>query len=114
MLIGGEMLDFKINKNTIKSYIRKLKEKGVKEVKIFLVSHFNGMIDCEEEINETRIIPLEEIEEDIKKDYVYIYLDTEKKLIEVRAFATFHYYIIDEKFEELKKVALAKFVAKNL
>jgi hypothetical protein len=107
-----KMYDFKINKNTFKSYIRKLKEKGIKEVKIFLVSQFN--VDCEEEINENRIIPLEEIEEDIKKDYVYVYLDLEKKLIEVRAFATFHYYITDENFEDFKKIALAKFIVKNV
>jgi fatty-acid desaturase len=108
------MYDFRINKNTIKAYINKLKEKGVKEVKIFLVSHFNGMIDCEEEIKEDRIITIEKLEEDIKKDYVYVYLDLEKKLIEVRAFATFHYYITDENFEDLKKIALAKFIAKGV
>jgi uncharacterized protein YehS (DUF1456 family) len=105
---------FRINKNTIKAYIKKLKEKGIKEVKIFLVSHFNGMIDCEEEINETHIVPLEKIEEDIKKNYVYVYLDTEKKVIEVRAFATFHYHIVDENFEDFKKIAFAKFIAKNV
>jgi len=104
----------RINKNTFKSYIKKLKEKGVKEVKIFLISHFNGMIDAEEEVNETRIIPIEEIEEDIKNDYVHVYLDLEKKSIEVRAFATFHYYITDENFEDFKKIALAKFIANSL
>jgi len=110
------MLDFKINKNTIKSYIRKLKEKGIKEVKIFLVSQFyefNGMIDGEE-INETRIVPIEQIEKDVKDKNVYFYLDVEKKVIEVRCFFKFCYHIIDENFEKLKKIALAKFVAKNL
>jgi tagatose-1,6-bisphosphate aldolase len=108
------MLDLKINKNTIKSYIRKLKEKGVKEVKIFLVSHFNSMTYCEEEINETRIVPIEQIEEYVKDKNVYFYLDVEKKVIEVRCFFKFCYHIIDENFEELKKAALTKFVAKNL
>jgi tagatose-1,6-bisphosphate aldolase len=108
------MLDFKINKNTFKSYIKKLKEKGIKEVKIFLVSQFNGMIDSEEEINETRIVPIEKIEEDIKYKDVYVYLDTDKKVIEVRAFASFHYHIIDENFEDFKKIVLTKFIAKSV
>ena len=108
-----KMYDFRINKNTFKSYIKKLK-KRVNEVKIFLVSQFNGMIDCEEEINKPATIPIEKLEEDIKKDYVYIYLDLEKKVIEVRAFGVFHYRIIDENFEDLKKIAFAKFIAKNV
>jgi hypothetical protein len=106
-------MDIKIHKNSFKSYLKKLKERGIKKVKVFYVYHFSGMTDGIEYINEYEEFDIEKIEEDTKKD-IAIYYDREKDRIKIVCFPVFHYDIIDENFNELKRIATIKFIKNEI
>jgi hypothetical protein len=104
----------KINKHTFKSYLNKLKQQNITEVKVFYRSKFDGMIDGERQINEEMLLTIEEIEKDIEYKETKIYYDKEDDVIRVSCFACFHYIIKDEKFNKLKEIAKAKFIVEQL
>ncbi len=99
-----------INKNTIKSFIRKNK---IKEIKIFLNWEFDGQIDAPRYINEERVISVENFLEDLTTYKERIYYDSDDDAIYVYS-SVFSYKIIDEKFEELKKQMRAKAIVISL
>jgi MoaA/NifB/PqqE/SkfB family radical SAM enzyme len=90
-----------IDEKVFLSFLKKLKEKGVKEVKVSRV-YIDG------EWKDLKVLKIEDVERAAEKAD-RIYYDTKKEKISVGVVE-----IDDENFDEIKKMAIAEYVIKQL
>jgi MoaA/NifB/PqqE/SkfB family radical SAM enzyme len=90
-----------IDEEVFLSFLKKLKEKGVKEVKVSRV-YIDG------EWKDLKVLKIEDVERAAEKAD-RIYYDTKNEKISVGVVE-----IDDENFDEIKKMAIAEYVIKQL
>jgi len=90
-----------IDEEVFLSFLKKLKEKGVKEVKVLRV-YIGG------EWKDLKVLKIEDVEREAE-EADRIYYDTKEEKIVVGRVE-----IDDENFDEIKKMAIAEYVIKQL
>jgi hypothetical protein len=90
-----------IDEEVFLSFLKKLKEKGVKEVKVSKV-YIEGCRDL-------KVLKIEDVER-AANETDRIYYDTNEEKIVIGGYVE----IDDENFDELKKMAIAEYVIKQL
>ena len=101
-------IKIKINKNTIKSFLRKNK---IENVEVFLNYIYDGMIDGTRYVKEKRVISVDDFLKDLSSsDAWYDINDNEIVLFN----SSFSYRIIDKRFDKLKEELKRKIIKEEI
>jgi len=102
------MISVKINKNTIRSFLRKNK---IENVEVFLNYVYDGMIDGIRYVKEKRVISVNDFLQDLSSSNIWYDIKDDRIVV---SSSVFSYNIIDKKFDKLKEELKRKVIKEEI